>query len=80
MSRKLEMDFLSFREKLADSLCKSEVSPARFRGQPSVRSPLNYTPVPRKKTPASVLVTVEVRHDRFDHPPEAMLLKSAQRC
>ena len=80
VSRKLEMDFLSFREKLADSLCKSEVSPARFRGQPSMRSPLNYTPVPRKKTPASVLVTVEVRHDCFDHPPEAMLLKSAQRC
>ena len=32
MSRKLVMDLLSFREELADSLCKSEVSPACFRG------------------------------------------------
>ena len=32
VSRKLVMDLLSFREELADSLCKSEVSPARFRG------------------------------------------------
>ena len=77
---KLVMDLLSFREELADSLCKSEVSPARFRGRPSMRSLLNYTPIPRKKTPASVLPTVEVRHDGFDHWPEAMLLKSAQRC
>ena len=45
-----------------------------------MRSLLNYTPIPRKKTPASVLPTVEVRHDGFDHWPEAMLLKSAQTC
>ena len=64
---KLVMDLLSFREELADSLCKSEVSPARFRGRPSMRSLLNYTPIPRKKTPASVLPSVEVRHDGFDH-------------
>ena len=64
---KLVMDLLSFREELADSLCKSEVSPARFRGRPSMRSLLNYTPIPRKKTPASVLPTVEVRHYGFDH-------------
>ena len=32
VSRKLAMDLLSFQEELADSLCKSEVSPARFRG------------------------------------------------
>ena len=74
VSRKLVMDLLSFREELTDSLCKSEVSPARFRGQPSMRSLLNYTPIPRKKTPASVLLTAEVRHDGFDHWPEAMLL------
>ena len=80
VSHKLVMDLLSFREELADSLCKSEVSPARFRGRPSMRSLLNYTPIPRKKTPASVLPTVEVRHDGFDHWPEAMLLKSAQTC
>ena len=80
VSRKLVMDLLSFREKLADSLCKSEVSPARFRGQPSMRSLLSYTHIPWKKTPASVLLTVEVRHNGFDYLPEAMLLKSAQRC
>ena len=80
VSCKLVMDLLSFREELADSLCKSEVSPTRFRSQPSMRSLLNYTPIPRKKTPASVLPTVEGRHDGFDHWPEAMLLKSAQRC
>ena len=80
VSRKLLMDLLSFWEELADSLCKSEVSPARFRGRPSIISLLNYTPIPRKKTPASVLPTVEVRHYGFDHWPEAMLLKSAQRC
>ena len=80
VSHKLVMDLLSFREELADSLCKSEVSPARFRGRRSMRSLLNYTPIPRKKTPGSVLLTVEVRHDGFDHWPEAMLLKSAQRC
>ena len=32
VSRKLVMDLLSFQEELADSLCKSEVSPVRFRG------------------------------------------------
>ena len=80
VSRKLLMDLLSFWEELADSLCKSEVSPARFRGRPSIISLLNYTPIPRKKTPASVLPTVEVRHHGFDHWSEAMLLKSAQRC
>ena len=32
VSRKLVVDLLSFQEELADSLCKSEVSPARFRG------------------------------------------------
>ena len=80
VSRKLVMDLLGFREELADSLCKSEVSPARFKGRPSMRSLLNYTPIPRKKTPASVLATAEVRHDGFDHWPEAMLLTSTQRC
>ena len=40
----------------------------------------NYTPIQRKKTPASVLPTVEVQHNGFDQWPEAMLLKSAQRC
>ena len=80
VSCKLVMDLLSFREELADSLCKSEVSPACFRGWPSMRSLLNYTPIPRKKTPASVLPTVEIRHDGFDHWPEAVLLKPAQRC
>ena len=80
VSRKLVMDLLGFREELADSLCKSEVSPACFRGRPSMRSLLNYTPIPWKKTPASVLATAEVRHDGFDHWPEAMLLKSTQRC
>ena len=79
VSRKMVMDLLSFREELADSLCKSEVSPAPFRGRPSMSSLLNYTPIPGKKTPASVLPTVEVRHEGFDHWPEAMLLKSAQR-
>ena len=80
VSRKLVMDLLSFQEELADSLRKSEVSQARFRGRPSMSSLLNYTPTPQKKAPASVLPTVEVRHDGFDHWPEAMLLKSAQRC
>ena len=45
VSHKLVMDLLSFREELADSLCKSEVSPARFRGRPSMRSLLSYTPI-----------------------------------
>ena len=61
------MDLLSFREELADSLCKSEVTPARFRGRPGMRSLLSYTPIPRKKTPTSILPSVEVRHDGFDH-------------
>ena len=65
VSRQLVMDLLSFWEELADSLCESEVSPARFRGRPSMRSLLNYTPVPRKKTSASVLLSVEFRHDGF---------------
>ena len=60
VSRKLVMDLLSFREELADSLCKSKVSPACFRGRLSMRSLLKYTPIPRKKTPASVSPTVEV--------------------
>ena len=60
VSRKLIIDLLSFREELADSLCKSKVSPARFRGRPSMRSLLKYTPIPQKKTPASVSPTVEV--------------------
>ena len=76
---KLVMDLLSFREELADSLCKSEVSPTRFRGRPGMRSLLNYTLMPRKKTPASVLPTFENQHDGFDHWPEVMLLKSTQR-
>ena len=80
VSHKLVMDHLSFQEELANSLCKSEVSPARFRGQPSLRSLLNFTHISWKKTPAPVLPTVEVWHDGFDHWPEAMLLKSAQRC
>ena len=80
VSRKLAMDLLSFRPELADSLCKIELRTIRFRGRPSMRSLLNYTPIPRKKTPASVLPTAEVRHDGFDHWPEAMRLKSAQRC
>ena len=80
VSRKLVMDLLSFKEELTDSFCKSEVSPARFRGRPSMTSLLNYTPIPRKKTPASVLQTVEVRNNGFDNWPEAMLLKSTQRC
>ena len=80
VSHKLVMDLLSFQEELADSLCKSEVGPACFRGHLSMRSLLNYTPIPWKKTPASVLPTVEVRHDGFDHWPKAMLPKSAQRC
>ena len=67
VSRKLVMDLLSFKEELTDSFCKSEVSAARFRGRPSMTSLLNYTPIPRKKTPASVLPTAEVRHDGFDH-------------
>ena len=80
VSCKLVMDLLSFQEELADSLCKSEVSPACFRGQPSLRSLLNFTHIPWKKTPASVLPTVEVWHNGFDLWPEAMLLNSAQRC
>ena len=69
VSRKLVMDLLSFKEELTDSFCKSEVSAARFRGRPSMTSLLNYTPIPRKKTPASVLQTVEVRNDGFDNWP-----------
>ena len=79
VSCKLVMDLLSFREELADSLCKSEVSPTRFRGRPGMRSLLNYTLIPWKKTPASVLPTFEVQHDGFDHWPEVMLVKSTQR-
>ena len=69
VSDKLVMDLLSFQEELADSLCKSEVSPARFRGRPSMRGLLDYTPIPRKKTPAFVLPTVEFRCGGFDHWP-----------
>ena len=80
VSRKLAMDLLRFRPEFADSLCKIELRATRFRGRPSMRSLLNYTPIPRKKTPASILPTAEVRHYGFDHWPEAMLLKSDQRC
>ena len=59
VSRKLAMDLLSFRPELADSLCKIEVRATRFRGRPSMRSLLNYAPITRKKTPASVLPTAE---------------------
>ena len=59
VSHKLAMDLLSFRPELADSLCKIEVRATRFRGRPSMRSLLNYAPITRKKTPASVLPTAE---------------------
>ena len=75
------MDLLKFRENIAESLLKSESNSKRPVGRPSLASLLNYErEEPLKKARPAVLPVDTVRYDGFDHWPEPMELKSAQRC
>ena len=74
------LDLLGFRNVVAQALCKAELNPVRPRGRPSFESLLNYCPVPEKKTKAAVRPVSEVHFDGFDHWPEVVQIKSAQRC
>ena len=76
LKRNQVMDFLTFREAVNQILCKAEPSPARFKGRVSFKRPLNYCTVSEKK----VLPISEARYGGFDHWPELMQIKPAQRC
>ena len=55
MKRIQILDLLSFRDEVAQILCKADQCPTRVRGRPSFQSLLYYCPIPEKKTPAAVL-------------------------
>ena len=48
-TKKNIMDLLSFREHVAETLCKAETNTPRPVGRPSYASMLNYCPIPNKK-------------------------------
>ena len=61
------MDLLSFREHVAETLCRAETNTSRPVGRPSYASRLNYCPIPNKKTKPAVLPNEACRYDGFDH-------------
>ena len=80
-TKKNIMDLLSFREHVAETLCKAETNTPRPVGRPSYASMLNYCPIPNKKTkPAAVLPNEECRYYGLDHWPQPMYLDIPQRC
>ena len=65
--RRSIIDLLSFREHVAEVLCKAETNRKRHSGRPTFQSLLNYSPVLNKKTKPAVLPNHECRYDSFDH-------------
>ena len=74
------LDLFDFRENVAEALCTAELNPPRPRGRPSLESLLNYVVVPMKKTRPAVMPNADARYDGYDHWPEVIAQKSAQRC
>ena len=78
--RKSIIDLLSFREHVAEELCKVETNRKRPVGRPTFQSLLNYSSVPNKKTKPAVLSNHECRYDSFDHWSQPNDLAIPQQC
>ena len=74
------MDLLSFREHVAEALCKAETNRKRPVNRSSFKSLPKYYPVPNKKTKSAVLPNHECRYDGFDHWLQPSDLAIPQQC